>query len=48
MRCLKTAYELSVEKPERNKQLRSGGVSGRIMLKWVIRKEGVSVWTRFS
>jgi len=37
-----------VGKPERKDQLEDPGIDGRIILRWIFRKQDVGVWTGSS
>jgi hypothetical protein len=50
MHEMRNAYKLwlILEKFEARDHLRGLGIDGRIMLKWMLKKQGVKVWTAFN
>jgi hypothetical protein len=44
---MRNTYKILVGKPQEKSSLRSVGVDGRILLRWIARKEDERMWNRF-
>jgi len=44
---MRNAYSIVIRKPERNRPRGRPRIDGRIILKWIIKKEDVRIWSGF-